>query len=443
MHLRLHRLQLRLLIWREDLIRLRKNARAGDDFVSLDGGHIGCPGANDALVEHTRCYRGFQRVMCRHGSLANCLLFVAMGVDDLFHTIPLIAAQIESIQHHRPESAWTHWPARPTPSPATEWSSRTAEPTASGALTCRRTVILARCVRAAGQRHRNGCHAETEYDAFDCSAHVVLPNRPRDDRPRSVLLDCWPVTTLCDGGEKTMTTRPVRVLVVEDEANIRELVCLHLRHEGYVCEGVGDGKAALERTQTEPYDLMVLDVMLPGLDGLSLCRAIRNGEINRDVPILMLTARREESDKVVGLESGADDYLTKPFGVRELVARARALLRRPRQAAAASTAAGSESAVIHVQGIEIDVAKRRVRLNGRDIELTDQEFRLLQLLATHVGIVFSREALLAKIWRGDTFVTVRSVDTLVKRLRRRIEADPASPQFLLTVWGVGYKFAEV
>src|SRR5215211_3615213 len=127
-----------------------------------------------------------------------------------------------------------------------------------------------------------------------------------------------------------MTTRSVRVLVVEDEANIRELVCLHLRHEGYVCEGVDDGKAALERAQAGPYDLMVLDVMLPGLDGLSLCRAIRNGEVNRDVPILMLTARREEADKVVGLESGADDYLTKPFGVRELVARARALLRRPR-----------------------------------------------------------------------------------------------------------------
>src|SRR5882672_4360950 len=128
-----------------------------------------------------------------------------------------------------------------------------------------------------------------------------------------------------------MTTRPVRVLVVEDEANIRELVCLHLRHEGYVCEGVGDGKVALERARAEPYELMVLDVMLPGLDGLSLCRAIRNGEINRDVPILMLTARREEADKVVGLESGADDYLTKPFGVRELVARVRALLRRSRQ----------------------------------------------------------------------------------------------------------------
>ena len=240
-----------------------------------------------------------------------------------------------------------------------------------------------------------------------------------------------------------MATTPARVLVVEDETNIRELVCLHLRHEGYTCDAVGDGKVALDRAVAERYDLMVLDVMLPGLDGLSLCRAIRNGVVNRDVPILMLTARREESDKVVGLESGADDYLTKPFGVRELVARVRALLRRPRQTATAPPSAESDTSLVRVHDVEIDVPKRRVRVKGRDIELTDQEFRLLHLLATHAGIVFSREALLGKIWRGDTFVTVRSVDTLVKRLRRRIESDPANPRFLLTVWGVGYKFADV
>ena len=233
-----------------------------------------------------------------------------------------------------------------------------------------------------------------------------------------------------------------RVLVVEDETNIRDLVCLHLRHEGYKCEGLGDGAAALKRSEAERYDLMVLDVMIPGLDGLSLCRAVRNGRLNHDVPILMLTARRDESDKVVGLESGADDYLTKPFGVRELVARARALLRRPRRGASVARVEDNAAAV-HVHGFEIDEARRRVRKEGRDVELTDQEFRLLQLLATHAGIVFSREALLAKIWRGDTYVTVRSVDTLVKRLRRRIEKDPAEPQFLLTVWGVGYKFADV
>ncbi|MGE5243798.1 MAG: response regulator [Betaproteobacteria bacterium] len=234
-------------------------------------------------------------------------------------------------------------------------------------------------------------------------------------------------------------TRAARVLVVEDEPNIRELVCLHLRLEGYVCDETGNGRDALQRTESEAYDLLVLDLMIPGLDGLSVCRAVRNGRLNRDVPILMLTARREESDKVVGLESGADDYLTKPFGVRELVARARALLRRPRIAAAPADVAG----VVRVHDVEIDPERRRVSVSGRDVELTDQEFRLLHLLASHAGIVFSREALLSKIWRGDTFVTVRSVDTLVKRLRRRVEPDPSHPKYLLTVWGVGYKFADV
>jgi DNA-binding response OmpR family regulator len=238
-----------------------------------------------------------------------------------------------------------------------------------------------------------------------------------------------------------MSGEQIRVLVVEDEPNIRELVCLHLRHEGYVCEALGDGQAALARAQAEPFHLLVLDLMLPGLDGLSLCRAVRNGSTNADVPILMLTAKREESDKVVGLESGADDYLTKPFGVRELVARARALLRRPRQGSAAPGAAPAD-AVLTIQGIEIDAARRKVRAGDRDVDLTDQEFRLLHLLATHPGIVFSREALLARIWRGDTFVTVRSVDTLVKRLRRRVESDPANPSLIQTVWGVGYKFAD-
>ncbi len=245
-------------------------------------------------------------------------------------------------------------------------------------------------------------------------------------------------------GDKSVNGASPRVLVVEDEPNIRELVCLHLGLEGYTCEAVADGKEALRRAEAEGFDLLVLDVMIPGIDGLSVCRAVRNGQVNRDVPILMLTARREESDKVVGLESGADDYLTKPFGVRELVARARALLRRPRQGARPNEGASSNGQpIVAVHGIEIDPSRRRVRIEGRDVELTDQEFRLLHLLATHAGIVFSREALLAKIWRGDTFVTVRSVDTLVKRLRRRVEPEPGRPRYLLTVWGVGYKFADV
>src|SRR5436305_10462831 len=143
-------------------------------------------------------------------------------------------------------------------------------------------------------------------------------------------------------GEKSVTAR---VLVVEDEPHIRELVCLHLGLEGYACEGVGDGPSALKRADADRFDLLVLDVMIPGIDGLSLCRAVRNGKTNHDVPILMLTAKREESDKVIGLESGADDYLTKPFGVRELVARARALLRRPRAAAASPAPAPGDAPV--------------------------------------------------------------------------------------------------
>jgi DNA-binding response OmpR family regulator len=253
-------------------------------------------------------------------------------------------------------------------------------------------------------------------------------------------LDGNDVTDAWTNRDKTVTAR---VLVVEDEPNIRELVCLHMGLEGYTCEAVGNGQDALKRAEADRFDLLVVDLMLPGLDGISLTRAVRNGRLNRDVPILMLTARRDESDKVLGLESGADDYLTKPFGVRELVARARALLRRPRQAMPVSAAADDSGSPVSVHGIDIDPARRRVRVDGRDVDLTDQEFRLLYLLATHAGIVFSREALLAKIWRGDTFVTVRSVDTLVKRLRRRIETDPAEPRFLITVWGVGYKFADV
>jgi DNA-binding response OmpR family regulator len=154
----------------------------------------------------------------------------------------------------------------------------------------------------------------------------------------------------------------------------------------------------------------------------------------------MLTARREESDKVLGLDSGADDYLTKPFGVRELMARVRALLRRgPRMAVSADTA---ERPVTY-KHIALDPARRRVTVAGRDVELTSQEFQLLALLLANPGIVYSREALLRKIWKDDTFVTVRSVDTLVKRLRKKIESDPANPNVILTVWGSGYKAADV
>jgi two-component system OmpR family response regulator/two-component system alkaline phosphatase synthesis response regulator PhoP len=185
----------------------------------------------------------------------------------------------------------------------------------------------------------------------------------------------------------------------------------------------------------------VLDLMLPGLDGLTLCRAIRRDSANTDTPILMLTARREESDKVLGLDSGADDYLTKPFGVRELMARVRALLRR----GPSKTAERQEDAAraVSYKHIEIDPMRRRATVAGKDVDLTSQEFQLLQLLLSNPGIVFSREALLRRVWKDDTFVTVRSVDTLVKRLRKKIEENAADPTVILTVWGAGYKAADV
>ena len=231
----------------------------------------------------------------------------------------------------------------------------------------------------------------------------------------------------------------VTVLVVEDEANIRELVCLHLRLEHLTCVEAEDGTSGLELARSRPFDLIVLDVMLPGLDGVTVCRAIRRDSVNAGTPVLMLTARREEADTVLGLDSGADDYLTKPFGVRELMARIRALLRR---GTARPGAARDERAPVRYRDVEIDPARRRVRVGARDVDLTGHEFQLLYVLLSNPGIVFSREALLHRVWKNEAFVTVRSVDTLVKRLRKKIEENPAEPALIQTVWGAGYKAAD-
>lgn len=235
------------------------------------------------------------------------------------------------------------------------------------------------------------------------------------------------------------------VLVVDDEAHIGELVTLHLSFEGHTADRVLDGRAALDAARARPYDLFILDVMLPGLDGVALCRALRQMPGTRRVPVLLLTARRDETDKVLGLDSGADDYLTKPFGVQELMARVRALLRRTQHAGdepAAATAVGSTD-VIRRDGLEIDPARHQVTVEGRIVDMTAHEFAVLKVLAAHPGIVFSRDALIRKAWGPDTHVTERSVDTIVKRLRQKVEANPADPERLLTVWGVGYKFRDV
>jgi two-component system, OmpR family, response regulator ResD len=234
-------------------------------------------------------------------------------------------------------------------------------------------------------------------------------------------------------------TVATHLLIVEDEPNIRELVYSHLQAEGYKCVAVADGRAALDLATKQPFDVIVLDLMLPGADGLSLCRAIRNHPRNRDASILMLTARRDEQDKLAGFGSGADDYLTKPFSMMELGARVAALTRRVRRPLLDPLAAATK---ITVRGIELDPSKRSVRIRERAIVVTPHEFRLLYRLASSPGEVFTRDRLLEDIWQGEAFVTGRSIDTLVRRLRLKIETDPAVPSCILTVWGEGYKFAD-
>ena len=231
------------------------------------------------------------------------------------------------------------------------------------------------------------------------------------------------------------------VLIVEDEPPIRELLRLHLELVGFNVSEVSDGRAALYVIRSRPFDLIVLDVMLPGVDGITLCRAARAEGANVSTPLLMLTARDTESDKVLGLESGADDYLTKPFGMRELMARVSALLRRATRADRPAEAPPPRH--LAFRNLAIDVDKRQVVAHGHPVDLTRQEFDLLQLLASRPGIVFSRMALLTKIWSGDEYVTERTVDTVVSRLRKKIERDAQDPELILTAWGVGYKFADV
>lgn len=230
-----------------------------------------------------------------------------------------------------------------------------------------------------------------------------------------------------------------RVLLVEDDDAIREVIRLHLDLAGLDVAEAADGKRALDLVRKTLFDLLILDVMLPGIDGVTLCRATRLDGANTMTPILMLTAKDTEADKVLGLESGADDYLTKPFGTRELIARVMALLRRQDRLTKTATEATRH---ISRNGIMLDLDKRQATVRGQQVELTKQEFDLLHLFVTHRGIVFNRDALLAKVWGGDTYVTDRTVDTVVSRLRRKVEIDPQDPELILTAWGVGYKFVD-
>jgi DNA-binding response OmpR family regulator len=231
-----------------------------------------------------------------------------------------------------------------------------------------------------------------------------------------------------------------RILVVEDEPSIRALIRLHLSVANFDVDETGDGTEALDLARSEKFDLILLDVMLPGLDGLTLCRALRTQGANAGTPILILSARDTEADKVLGLESGADDYLTKPFGIREMLARVAALLRRTDRLDAAAPSAARR---VQARDLTLDAERRDAVVRGRTIDLTKQEFDLLYLLAARPGIVFSRAALLSKIWSDEVFVTERTVDTVVSRLRKKIEREAQEPELILTAWGVGYKFADV
>jgi two-component system KDP operon response regulator KdpE len=227
-----------------------------------------------------------------------------------------------------------------------------------------------------------------------------------------------------------------RVLVVEDDPNIRDLVVLHLGLEGLTAVAVGDGTDALRLAKAEPFDLIVLDVMLPGLDGVTVCRAIRRDSMNGDVPILMLTARRDESDKVLGLESGADDYLTKPFGVGELLARVRAVLRR-----GSARSAGAEQAVFEVEGLRADLAHRRVFMHGQEIHLTPTEYRMLTTLIRHAGKVLTHRQLLREVWGPQASEETHYLRVYMGQLRQKLGDDAARPRYLLTEPGVGYRLA--
>jgi len=225
------------------------------------------------------------------------------------------------------------------------------------------------------------------------------------------------------------------VLVVEDEPDIRDLVVLHLTREGFRCRSAGNGIEALREVRAARPDLVVLDLMLPEMDGLEVCRRLRAETATAGIPIIMLTAKADEVDRVVGLELGADDYVAKPFSPREVVARVRAVLRRTQGAA---TVAGGEE-LIRFRELEIDARTREVRVDDRRVELTPKEFDLLRFMASSPRTVFNRLQLLDELWdlafRGDpSTVTVH-----IRRLREKIERDPANPVFLQTIWGVGYK----
>ena len=223
------------------------------------------------------------------------------------------------------------------------------------------------------------------------------------------------------------------VLVVDDEKTLVKALTFNLEKEGFRVEQAYDGEEALNKVFSLKPDIVVLDLMLPKVDGFDVCRQIRK---KTDVPIIMLTARGEDIDKVLGLELGADDYLTKPFNSRELVARIKAILRR-------SIFREEETKkIVQIGNLQVDLLQHRVRLDGKDISLTSKEFALLSFLVANAGNVYSREQLLEQVWGYAYYGDVRTVDVHIRHLREKLERDPGNPNLILTVWGTGYKIRE-
>lgn len=228
-----------------------------------------------------------------------------------------------------------------------------------------------------------------------------------------------------------------KILLVEDDRVLRETLTYHLEHQGYTVVQVGDGLSALEKARTEMPDLILLDVMLPGLDGFEVCRRIRE---TLDVPIIMLTARSEESDKVLGLEWGADDYVTKPFNLRELQARIKAHLRREARLRGDEEAVAGETKPLVFGDLVVDLSRHEVTRAGVKLDLKPKEFELLVFLMRHRGMVLSRELILERVWGWDFVGNTRTVDVHIRWLREKIERNPAEPERIVTVRGIGYRF---
>jgi DNA-binding response OmpR family regulator len=225
------------------------------------------------------------------------------------------------------------------------------------------------------------------------------------------------------------------IMIVEDDPAVRDILKIALEREGMAVEAVGNGEAALQSFRSaSPLDLIILDIMLPDLDGVTLCQEFRRSS---DVPIMMLTARDSERDIVVGLEVGADDYITKPASPAEVVSRVRAHLRRRRMDAQAA------NSKYEFPGLMVDLSRRQVWVSGEKVDLTATEFEILSLLAAHPGWVYSRQQIMQQLWDGDFYGEARSADVHIQRIRKKIEPDPKNPRYLQTVRGMGYKFAEL